>query len=485
LNVAALSGDIDLGDSTLAQTAVNEVGLTLFPAPSGNLTLLAQGSINNDGVPYEITMSESDPTLVGTVTAPVSPGLFLGVTGVPLPLTPLHQNDATPVLLVASTGNIASGGLSFPKAANVIAGGDIADVDYTGKNLNPSDVTLIEAGGTISYSTPTLPITNALVPNNDGIRVGGTGYVEVLAGGTIDLGDGTGVLSSGSLADSRLPAQGASIIVGAGLGENSSSGLRQPDNQAFISAYLAPNPSTGAPSIYAANLIAYLEQLNPTAYAGISYKAALGAFEALTPAQQLPLLASVLSDELSATGLAHTLDGANYDRGYQAIDTLFPTKDSLGNPLTYSGDLNMFYSQLKTEQGGDIHLLVPGGSVIVGVPNPPANLSTVKGTYTSNGLFVTGTVNLGILVLGEGAVEGFADQDFDVNQSRILTLEGGDIILWASNGSIDAGKGAKSASGAPPPVIQTDANGNLFVNPSNSVAGSGIGQLLTVPGLKA
>jgi hypothetical protein len=88
-------------------------------------------------------------------------------------------------------------------------------------------------------------------------------------------------------------------------------------------------------------------------------------------------------------------------------------------------------------------------------------------------------------VLGQGAVEGFADQNFDVNQSRILTLEGGDIILWASNGGIDAGKGAKSASGAPPSVIQTDANGNLFVNPSNSVSGSGIGQLLTVPGISA
>ena len=33
-------------------------------------------------------------------------------------------------------------------------------------------------------------------------------------------------------------------------------------------------------------------------------------------------------------------------------------------------------------------------------------------------------------------------------------------------------------------MIETDANGNLFVDPSNSVSGSGIGQLLTVPGIK-
>jgi hypothetical protein len=112
-------------------------------------------------------------------------------------------------------------------------------------------------------------------------------------------------------------------------------------------------------------------------------------------------------------------------------------------------------------------------------------LSLVKQTLTSTGLTVPAAVNLGILVLEQGAIQGFADQDFTVNQSRILTLEGGDIILWASNGNIDAGKGAKSASGAPPPIISTDANGNLFVNPSNSVSGSGIGQLLTVPGIKA
>jgi hypothetical protein len=87
--------------------------------------------------------------------------------------------------------------------------------------------------------------------------------------------------------------------------------------------------------------------------------------------------------------------------------------------------------------------------------------------------------------LDQGAVHGFADQNFEVNQSRILTLEGGDIILWASNGNIDAGRGAKTASGAPPPVIQTDANGTVFVNPVNDVAGSGIGQLLTGAGQTA
>ena len=154
----------------------------------------------------------------------------------------------------------------------------------------------------------------------------------------------------------------------------------------------------------------------------------------------------MLSDELSATGLAHTQLGTSYDRGYTAINTLFPVKDASGNALTYSGNLDLTFSQLKTEQGGDIDLLVPGGSVNVGVPNPPASLALVKQTTTATGLTVPADVYLEYLALGEGAIQGFADQNFSVNSSRILTLEGGNIILWASNGNIDAGKGAKSAS---------------------------------------
>jgi filamentous hemagglutinin len=485
LNAASLSGNIDLGAAPLAGAPSNgSVVITLFPASMGNLNLLAQGSINNNGTSFQIALSEADPTLVSNILAPQTGLNFTGLTGAPLPQVPLHQADAQPISLVANTGGIQSGELTFPKAANVIAGGNITDLNFNGKNLNASDVTLIAAGGNIDYSTPTMPITNALQGNPIGISLAGPGFLEVLAGGSINLGDSNGIVTSGSLSDVRLPSTGATVILGAGLGTNGDGSLRQPAYQAFTNAYLAPNSATGAPSSYAQTLIDYMEQLNP-AMAGLGYSAAVTGFEALTPAQQLPLLAQVLSDELSATGLAHTLQGASYDRGYAAINTLFPATDANGKTLTYDGNLDLFFSQVKTEQGGDINLLVPGGSVVVGLANPPASLNPIKQSTTATGLVIPPEVNLGVLVLGEGAIQGFADQDFLVNQSRMLTLEGGNIILWASNGNIDAGKGAKSASGAPPPVIQTDSNGNLFVDPSNSVSGSGIGQLLTTPGITA
>jgi hypothetical protein len=368
--------------------------------------------------------------------------------------------------------------MNFPKLADVIAGGSILDLDYHGKNLNSSDVTLIEAGAEISYSTPTAPITNDLEPNATGINLAGVGYLETLAGGTIDLGDSAGIVTSGNLSDSRLPSTGATIIAGAGFGQGADGGFRQPAEQSFINRYLAPSAS-GTPSAYASALIGFMQQLDPITNSNLSYGAALTAFEALTPIQQLPLLAQVLTDELSATGIAHNTQGTDYSRGYTAIDTLFPTTGAGGASLSYSGDINMFFSQIKTEQGGDINLLAPGGSVVVGLPNPPASLFAIKETHSPE---VAAAANLGILVLGEGAIQGFANDDIEVNQSRILTLEGGDIILWASNGNIDAGRGAKSASAAPPPIIQTDANGNVFVNPLNDVSGSGIGQLVTQAG---
>jgi filamentous hemagglutinin len=480
VNVTSLSGNIDLGDAKLAQVSPNGVQITLFPAAAGNLTLLAEGSINNDGQPYTINVSEADPAATPSALSPQDEVSFTGLAGLSVPQQPLHQDDTQPILLIANTGNLGTGSLVFPKAATVIAGGSITDLNYSGKNLNPGDVTLIAAGGSINYSTPTQPLTNDFLSNNNGIVLAGPGYLEVLAGGSINLGDSNGIVTSANLSDPRLPSTGASIVAGAGFGKNADGTFRQPAYQAFIDAYLAP--TNGANSAYASTLVDYMQQIAP-ASAAPSYSAALAQFELLPSAQQLPLIARVLSDELSATGLAHTQQGASYARGYTAIDTLFPLTDSNGNPLTYSGDLNLVFSQLKTQEGGDIDLLVPGGSVNVGVANPPASLAFVKQTTTATGLTVPADVDLGILVLGEGAVQGFADQNFSVNSSRILTLEGGNIILWASNGNIDAGKGAKSASGAPPPVIQTDANGNLFVDPSNAVSGSGIGQLLTKPGI--
>ncbi len=483
LGVAALSGDISLLENQPAAQSIvgiaNYTGVNLYPSAIGNLSLLADGFITGAkthllNTQFAITMSETDPAVWASVSDPLVTNAIPDITPQTLPAMPLHDNDAQAIDIVARTGGISAGVVTVPKQGDVIAGGDIFNLTYTGKNLHASDVTLIEAGGQITYSTPTTGLNNALTANQAGVSLAGPGYLEVLSAGNLNLGDSNGIVTSGSLSDVRLPTTGATILVGAGFGDNSDGSLRQPAYQAFTNAYLAPD-STGKASSYATDLLAYMKQLGSNAS---SYPAALTAFESLTPAQQLPLLSTVLLDELSATGIAHNHGSPSYDRGYNAINTLFPTQDANKQALSYSGDIDMFFSQIKTEQGGNINLLAPGGSVVVGVPNPPVQqLNQIKGTAQ-----ISAVANLGLLVLGQGAIEGFANQSFEVNQSRILTLEGGDIILWASNGDIDAGRGAKSASAAPPPIIQTDTNGNVFVNPINDISGSGIGQLLSGPG---
>jgi filamentous hemagglutinin len=67
-----------------------------------------------------------------------------------------------------------------------------------------------------------------------------------------------------------------------------------------------------------------------------------------------------------------------------------------------------------------------------------------------------------------------------VNSSRVFTLGGGDILIWSSNGDIDAGKGAKTALLAPPPRIIFDpVSGTFTTELTGEATGSGIGTLIT------
>ena len=65
----------------------------------------------------------------------------------------------------------------------------------------------------------------------------------------------------------------------------------------------------------------------------------------------------------------------------------------------------------------------------------------------------------------------------DVNQSRVFTVGKGDLLIWSSGGNIDAGRGAKTVTGAPPPVFRFDAQGNFVIDTSGSYSGSGIAVL--------
>lgn len=186
-------------------------------------------------------------------------------------------------------------------------------------------------------------------------------------------------------------------------------------------------------------------------------------FEALPLERQIPWLNRVLVGELRSAGrAAAVLDGderwAAYARGYQAVNLLFPLGNAAARP---AAQVRMPTSQIKTLQSADITLVNPGGGVNAGEVTAGNKSATELGIVTVNG----------------GDVSAVVAQNFDVNQSRVFTIGQGNLLMWSSAGNIDAGRGAKTVTGAPAPVLRLDSNGNLVFDTSGSFSGSGIAVL--------
>ncbi|MES1998351.1 MAG: filamentous hemagglutinin family protein [Pseudomonadota bacterium] len=430
LSAAALQGDV-LVDS----------GFTLFPAARGNLQLLAAQNVMLGG---QVNLSDADPALLPGMLSPLT-SYSTAVDGKLLnqlrsakygahAATPVHGGDTTPVSIIAQTGDVIAQSegdtLFLAKPAQIEAGRDIVDLNLYAQNLTASDVTSLQAGRDIAY-TDARNADGKLVNNSRTIEVDGPGLLTLAAGRNIDLGNSFGVVTKGNLNNPALPDQGADIAVTVGVNGT-------PDYAGFAAQY---------------------------GLAGVT-----GFSEALSQAFFGQLMLAGKEHNAGKDGqLDSTGQAMGYQRGYDAIATLFPGSD-------YKGDLNLFFSQIKTFRGGNIDLFVPGGAINAGLASVPADLGSSKTDLASD---------LGIVTQKGGSVRAFSLGDFLVNSSRVFTLQGGDIVLWSSLGNIDAGKGAKTALAVPPPIIITNADGTTSVEYQGAATGSGIRVLLTgdaVPG---
>lgn len=203
------------------------------------------------------------------------------------------------------------------------------------------------------------------------------------------------------------------------------------------------------------------------------------AFEALPLERQVGWLNQVLVDELrthgrsAATGSGYDAEAA-YLRGYQAINTVF----AIDRPQQ-GGEIRLPATQVKVLQSAGTELLektstdraVTLGAITLMAPGGGVNAGELGSTTQKAN-------NLGVVTVAGGDVAGVVERDFAVNQSRVFTLAEGDILLWASEGNIDAGRGAKTVSGAPAPVLRLNAaTGRLELDTSGSFTGSGIAVL--------
>jgi hypothetical protein len=89
---------------------------------------------------------------------------------------------------------------------------------------------------------------------------------------------------------------------------------------------------------------------------------------------------------------------------------------------------------------------------------------------------------LGIVAQSTGDILAFQDANYAVNESRVFAADGGDVLVWSSNGDIDAGRGAKSAISAPAREFSCDLNGVCTRIFPPSIAGSGIRSFVTTEG---
>src|SRR5208283_4485068 len=122
----------------------------------------------------------------------------------------LHAGDETTVVVSAGR-NISDLMLFLPKKANVTAVGNISDLYFFGNNNSTSDVTIIQAGGNILFSS--LPNAATIFT---GIQEGGPGTLAIEAGLSMNLGTTSGIQAVGNTFNDALSETGCTLIVASG-----------------------------------------------------------------------------------------------------------------------------------------------------------------------------------------------------------------------------------------------------------------------------
>lgn len=443
-----------------------------------------------------------------------------------------HADDTQPVRVYALDGDIVNGVgggvggvlLSTSKETRIQAGRDIVDLAYLGQQLRGSDITTIEAGRDI-YDSPLTTVPNigyspnAVLP---ALVQAGPGYLYVEAGrdlgrlasqteyyglptfvrqqyNAIQLPSSTGVTTGidtvGNVYNGNLPAAGASITASYGV----ANGM---DQAAFIARYIDPAATKpGGLDDGSKSLVSFVENYDAglSTHGGSMEQGAIPSYtveQAWQRFQQLPDEAKVIFVQqtlfrvLTQVGKDYGNEGSSfagmYSRGYDALETLFPASlgytangtqggtNGASNTIS-TGDLDIRGSTIQTQRGGDISIVAPGGQALLGSASAPPVV------VDPNGKVLAGPNTQGVLTLQQGDISIFTDRSTLLAQSRIFTEQGGDVVMWSSNGDINAGKGAKTNSEIPPVRYLCTVDAWCLQDPSGQVAGAGIATLQTVP----
>jgi filamentous hemagglutinin family protein len=420
----------------------------IYP-PILTLTAGAGGiTVNNPIVLYPSSQGALQVTTIGggNLTGTFQQGTLVGITmsdsGLPgyetfsqgHAITPLHLADPNQVVLDIS-GSINSFGLTVPTSAQVTVSGDAYNFGFLGQNLSPSQTTSIKVGGNLTYrgdlTTVTLPSPLPAALLNPGL----SGDPEVT--GKLLYAAATGVLTFiGPMSSSDLSflLNPTKIVLNA-AGQPVLDANGQPVTQPLT---LTAAQQTSIQELYTASQSATL---------GGQGLAIAGPGKFTISAQEIDL------------GISGGISVLAPDSALAAISTHGATLN-----VNAAGNLEMTSSKI-TDAGlnGDIQLTV-GGTLDVG-----GQLTSLGDPNSPKGIFTTSGGNISVT----------AQDDINVDSSRIAAYDGGNIDVRSATGDVNAGTGGVgyvSMQG----VELNPVTGQLISIPA-TVAGSGI-LATTLPG---
>ena len=530
---SAISGNINLAGS-----------LTLGPSATGNIELVAAGSLNgfqpvgsssglkvwasstinvSDAdanaipsvfepvatykafvdtgtlVPHIVDFLQSEPNLTSLSKAFAESGAtenLVGQQGVHSP-GPLHRGDTSPTRLYAGAGSIQGVSFFSPKFSRIFAGQDIRDVEFYLQNADAKDTSVVAAGNNIILFDDNSPLlVQARQAGNTAfesalkgdLQIGGPGALEILAGRNLDIGAGLKTTFSwrifsadGTSQTQPIAASSKQAALQIALSKKSAGGkLQYPwlsDNSVVVllskldgtgqgitsignlrNSYLS---SEGARLILAAGIGMATSLFDSNLdFSGLTKASSAGASSNNPQAayDQLDTFFRILRD--AGRAYSKALDPSAYASGFAAISKVFGDLSGSGDILTESRDI-------RTKNGGDISILVPGGKLDLGL-NSGNNPDAPSGIVTASG----------------GGVSIFADGDVNIGKGRIFTLRGGNIVIWSSAGNIAAGREKTTVQTAPPTgVLYDTGSADVRTNLGGLATGGGIGVLASVEGV--
>jgi len=489
LNVLSSGGDVVLSaqlpgnDQVLQSTAVGVANLfpreTKVAAPEGNLqvaylnqasesgsdlSLLAQGLLKVDQLRVKAFAPGSLPsTYAGRNTVGASgPSELISV----FLQKSLEAGSREPVRLVSETGSVSLNEALVSNPVRIKAAKDVTAGSLVVQHQSDRELSLVQAGRDINFITST-----------EGVKTHGPGEVVIAAGRNLNVLTGPGVTALGNRENDLLPTGSANLTLLAGVDLASDKNyvkaaqdhyeLLGIDGTGALSG-TAEERRTQALAMAAgkgldgADLRAFVQ--HRLALTDVPTLAeALVAFDAMPVEQKLLFMNRKLADDVRVAGRTAAVAAGQkekdlaYEPGYKAIEAVFPGLTE-GQA---TANLMMGASQVKTLQNSTVTLMTPAGGVNVG---------------QLSGSDLSAAAELGIVTTSGGNITTVARDNIDINQSRIFTVAKGDLLLWSSKGNIDAGRGAKTVTGAPPPVFRLEA-GKFVVDTSGSFSGSGIAAL--------